>query len=456
MKSNKKNILYSAIIILGIAVIYEISISKIDLFTNGNVSILNGIRTVQVTEDKLNIEDKDIKMIVSMPVIHYKDKEVERYINTYIRKNINQFINTQKQKNDVVKKEKKVDVNLKYHVEFEDKQTLNLIIYKEISTGSKNYERIKDSYVFDLKTGQRIYLDNFLKNNEDYAEVIKEYICCKIDSEKRNVDKNRIIIDKYTNYYITGEGIGIYFNPYQTSKENNIYDFKIPYNIFKNKVRKLETNPIVAQVDTQTITNNKKYINSIINIPLIITENKSIERKINNQIKQDIMNSYYSIEAEAKRYYESSPKEEIRPYIYNVNFEVKKNSDNMLSIVVTYYQDSGGAHGFYENESYNIYMANGENLSLENLFNKDKDYKIVIDNNIREQIKEKTKNGENTEPYDFKGINKDQKFYIQDDNIVIYFDLYEIAPYAAGIPEFFVNISKIGHIINEDYIEIFK
>lgn len=456
MKSNKKIILYSLIVTLVLIFTCTTNSSKQKLLTNSKTLILNSIRTIQVTEDKLNIEDKDIKMVVSMPVIHYKDKSVERYINTYIRKNINQFINTQKQKSDTYNKDRKIAVNLKYHIEFEDKQTLNIIIYKDIDIGGKNYERIKDSYVFDLNTGQRIYLDNFLKENENYDKVIKEYILNKIDSESGKINKDKIIIDKYTNYYITGDGIGIYFNPYQINKSNEAYDFKIPYNIFENKVKKLNTSPIVAHVDTQTITKNKEYINSIINIPLIITENKVIERQINNQIKQDIMNSYYSIEQEAKKYYEGASKEEIKPYIYNINFEVKKNGDNMLSIVVTYYQDSGGAHGFYENESYNIYMRNGENLSLESLFKKDKDYKLVIEDNIRNQIKEISKDDSIGQIYDFKGIKENQKFYIQDDKLVIYFDLYEIAPYVAGIPEFPINILQIGHIMKEDYIEIFK
>lgn len=456
MKSNKKIILYSLISILSMIFIYTINTSKYDLLINSKGLILNSIKPIQVTEDKLSIEDKDIKIVVSMPVIHYKDKSVERYINTYIRKNINQFINSQKQKSDIYSKDEKIFINLKYHIEFEDKQILNIIIYKNINREDKNNELIKDSYVFDLSTGQRIYLDNFLNNNQNYDKLIKEYILEKVDSENRNINKDKIVIDKYTNYYINGDGIRVYFNPYKSNKNNEVYDFKIPYNIFENKIRKLDTSPIVAQVDTQTITKNKKYINSIINIPLIITENKVVERQINNKIKEDIMNSYYSIEEEAKKYYEDSPVEEINPYIYNINFEVKKNGDNMLSIVVTYYQDSGGAHGFYENESYNIYMKNGENLSLEDLFKKDKDYKLVIDDIIRKQIKELSNEDSSLQIYDFKGIKKDQKFYIQDDRIVIYFDLYEIAPYVAGIPEFPINILEIGHIVKEEYREIFK
>ena len=58
--------------------------------------------------------------------------------------------------------------------------------------------------------------------------------------------------------------------------------------------------------------------------------------------------------------------------------------------------------------------------------------------------------------YEFKSIEDKQKFYIQDDNIVVYFDLYDIAPYAAGIPEFIINVNKINHILKPEYKEIFK
>ena len=56
--------------------------------------------------------------------------------------------------------------------------------------------------------------------------------------------------------------------------------------------------------------------------------------------------------------------------------------------------------------------------------------------------------------YEFKSIEDKQKFYIQDDNIVVYFDLYDIAPYAAGIPEFIINVNKIDHILKPEYKEI--
>ncbi|MGL5754296.1 MAG: DUF3298 domain-containing protein [Paraclostridium sp.] len=419
-------------------------------FNNLKTSIIQGFKSVKVKEDKSIIEYDGIKFIVSMPVVEYEDKKIERYMNTYIRKNINQFINLKKQQRDIVSNNRDDKISINYHIAFEDKNVINIIIYKDVYIKDKKYERIKDSYVFDLKTGQRIYIDNFLKNNDDYKYILENYILNKIDVNNIDINKEKIVIDKYTNYYITNEGIGIYFNPYQISDRKEIYEFKIPATAFVKKVKSLDTSPIVAQIDTQTITKNTEYINSIINIPILITENKDIEKNINDIIKNDIMNSYYAVEEDAKAYLSNTPKEYIQPYIYNITFDVKKNSDNMLSILTKYYQYSGGAHGFYENKSYNIYVEDGKDLKLKDLFKENADYKKVINSIIREEIKE------NKQEYSFKGISNNQKFYIEDNKIVIYFDLYEIAPFAAGIPEFSIDINSISHILNEKYIGIFK
>ena len=55
---------------------------------------------------------------------------------------------------------------------------------------------------------------------------------------------------------------------------------------------------------------------------------------------------------------------------------------------------------------------------------------------------------------DFNEIKDNQKFYIVDDTIVIFFDLYDIAPYVAGIPEFPINKEIISNLLNNQYKEI--
>ena len=56
--------------------------------------------------------------------------------------------------------------------------------------------------------------------------------------------------------------------------------------------------------------------------------------------------------------------------------------------------------------------------------------------------------------YEFHGIKENQKFYLQDGKIVIFFDLYDIAPYVAGIPEFPINKEIISNLLNNQYKEI--
>ncbi|MGL5330634.1 MAG: PdaC/SigV domain-containing protein [Peptostreptococcaceae bacterium] len=456
----RKNTLLKTIVSFVIGILVIVSIKSNDIFEIKDrirANISQSIKVIKVTEEKAIIHDKKIEINAKIPKIYYENKEVERYINSYIRKCINEYINHQRQLSEVNENDnnkKIIDIN--YHVVYEDDNLINMIIYKNIRWNKKDFELEKDSYIFDLKTGQRIYIDNFLKYNEDYEEVIEKYIYKNIKEKDISKYKDKIVIDKNTNYYIGDDGINIYFNPYKESKNSKQCEFKIPYDIFKSKISMIRSDNIVANVETQTINEKNKYINSVINIPIIMTEDKKIEKDINDKMRNDIMDFYAKAKEEAIQYSKEFKGESFN-FVANTDFEVKKNSNNMLSIVVTYYKYSGGAHGEYNNVAYNIYMKTGEILTLESMFNLNADYIGVINNEVRCQIEELVKNDkENKEIYQFTTISENQKFYIQDDNIVIYFDLYDIAPYAAGIPEFRVNIAKISHILKQEYIEIFK
>ncbi len=144
-------------------------------------------------------------------------------------------------------------------------------------------------------------------------------------------------------------------------------------------------------------------------------------------------------------------------FVADASYEVKKNTINTISILIKYYKYSGGAHGYYEYVPYNIDLRNGNNLTLKDIFKKDIDYKEIIDKEVEKQIKELGKKEKDLDKvYDFYGIKENQKFYLKDDEIVIYFDLYDIAPYAAGIPEFPITIDYIKDKIKDEYLELVK
>lgn len=142
-------------------------------------------------------------------------------------------------------------------------------------------------------------------------------------------------------------------------------------------------------------------------------------------------------------------------FVADASYEIKKNTPNVISILVKYYKYSGGAHGYYEYIPYNINLRNGKNLTLKEIFKTEADYKTIINKEIENQIKELGKKEKGLDKvYNFYGIKENQKFYLDDGEIIIYFDLYDIAPYAAGIPEFSIVVDNIKNQIKEKYIEL--
>lgn len=181
------------------------------------------------------------------------------------------------------------------------------------------------------------------------------------------------------------------------------------------------------------ITEKTKTINVDVIIPQINgLDNIEREKVINKQIL-DYTNMWIS---EGKK--SSIDMNPTIPYDYTSRYKVT-NKENILSFYIDYYQFNGGAHGITNREVYNIDIKSGQYIELKDLFANDFDYKAYINEEIKKEI---NKNPENYFMDSFKGIKEDQKFYIQNNKLVIHFPYYEIAPYVAGMPEFIMEIPK--------------
>ena len=110
-----------------------------------------GLNVVKITDEKSEIKDEELNIKFKVPSIHYDDKQVERNINTYIKKNIKEYINVQRQVNKINKYSEKHSVNITYNVVFEDENIINIVIEKNTTWGKNDYKMEKDSYVFNLK-----------------------------------------------------------------------------------------------------------------------------------------------------------------------------------------------------------------------------------------------------------------------------------------------------------------
>ena len=195
----------------------------------------------------------------------------------------------------------------------------------------------------------------------------------------------------------------------------------------------------------KNINEKSDYLTINVKIPQINgLDNKNVEKVINNKIL-DFTNMWIKDVREIADEYYGAPNtvKPIYPYELTSKYTIK-NQDKILSFYTEYYQFTGGAHGITNIIAYNIDIKSGKELLLKDLFIDGNTYKKIIDKEIMNEI------NRNPDAYfsgkeGFIGIKENQQYYIDGDNITIYFDEYEIAPYVAGIPKFEIPIKKFGN-----------
>ncbi|MFA5524023.1 MAG: DUF3298 domain-containing protein [Tissierellales bacterium] len=130
------------------------------------------------------------------------------------------------------------------------------------------------------------------------------------------------------------------------------------------------------------------------------------------------------------------------------SYEIKANQREFLSFTQGQSGDFGGAHPMTIIKALNMDVSTGRAYELNDLFKPDSEYVKRISDIVSLEIKER----DIPVLDEFKEIRPDQDFYIVDNNLIIFFQLYEIAPYVAGFPYFSIPIYRLQDIIVEDGI----
>lgn len=113
-------------------------------------------------------------------------------------------------------------------------------------------------------------------------------------------------------------------------------------------------------------------------------------------------------------------------------YEIKTNEDNILSLslVLDYY--GGGAHGITLTDALTFNTQTGQLYAFKDLFTPGSDYIQVVNRLINLQIAERGL----ADMVDFISVDSGQQYYLADKVLVVYFNVYDIAAYAAG-PQYF-------------------
>lgn len=165
-------------------------------------------------------------------------------------------------------------------------------------------------------------------------------------------------------------------------------------------------------------------------------------------IKSNVMNLYQMAMVE----YEYSVKNDfpIRQFEAFTNFEVTYNQNCSVSLYFDQYEFAGGAHGLTVRSSDTWNLIKSKRSDLSEFFPLGSNYWELIINSIIQQIdNERTQNDflyfENYAELVHENF-KANNFYLSKEGIVIYYQHYDIAPYASGIRTFTIPYGPGGAI----------
>lgn len=128
-----------------------------------------------------------------------------------------------------------------------------------------------------------------------------------------------------------------------------------------------------AVVTEKNITDEGEFYSIDYKVSVVSLEGKYAENaaRLNSAImeqfnKVQAENLQLANEATADDFFEPSMK-----YEFTVDYKVQYNKDGLISIVMTYYSYTGGAHGGGYRVAYNYDLIEGKELNLQDIFSKD-------------------------------------------------------------------------------------
>lgn len=193
-----------------------------------------------------------------------------------------------------------------------------------------------------------------------------------------------------------------------------------------------------------------------VNIPLA-EGNKSIADAINFSIQKSVISdlqigevdtiAFNSIEESIDGFnkefddFKHDFPESTYPWEAQIDGDIMYQSDNIISIALTSYMNTGGAHGNLIITFFNFNAQTGKTISNTDLFNDKKAFyklaKTYFQNNV--DVK--------------KTLFEPENFVLpanigySDEGITLLYNTYEIAPYSEGVIEFTIPYDKVNSLL---------
>ena len=195
--------------------------------------------------------------------------------------------------------------------------------------------------------------------------------------------------------------------------------------------------PKEIEITDELMQKHTKELSITMHVPQLEgLNNKKFERKVNKYFKERA--TALQKEVKLAREQTDSTKDSMRYEVIS-NYTLKESINNFLVLGFLDYLYVGGAHGLPTQSYVVIDTETNQILTLNQLFGENTDYKEQIVTLIHQQIEERRTKGQlfYDDLFHALTINENERFYIKPNgDLVIVFNVYEIAPYASGVVEF--------------------
>ncbi|MDM5280487.1 DUF4163 domain-containing protein [Paenibacillus silvae] len=162
---------------------------------------------------------------------------------------------------------------------------------------------------------------------------------------------------------------------------------------------------------------------------------KEAEAAINKVLKDEVDKAAAAFKKQTSEFGGATAQ---RPYAFETSYVVTYNENGVLGLITQHYEDYAGAHGMTYRAGHTFALDTGKELTLDDVLQNSKSMRETISKKVGEQLKA---SGGYLDGY--KGLNKDQDFYVTPAGVVVFFQLYEYTAYAEGFPEMTFSYKEI-------------
>lgn len=210
-------------------------------------------------------------------------------------------------------------------------------------------------------------------------------------------------------------------------------------------VEKTAAQPV--SVTVETINEETDQWSAEVSIPRLYgLEDAAYETELNAGLRADALAALDDLKRQAAEDAASAKKAgyPFRPHYLSLGWELTANGSDadgrIVSLALSWSTYSGGAHGMHWITASNVLNeAKAKSLALKDVFGSL--YPEAVNGSIEASM---AATPEVFFPDAFTDVTEDTVFYVSKGEAVVVFQPYEIAPYAAGVPEFHIPLPQLA------------